>query len=669
MKKFYTIILLCALSLIPAMAQLSVHHEAIQRIDPAVSRLAQAQLGSFRTAYAADESAVQDPKTLTNLPVDSAIYHQNFNDSPAGNTITHATILYADIVQYFKGNTIKKIRTIVPSGASEVTLYIADANDPTNYLFQQRVDDCERDVVVDLPCDYTINDCLNLLVGYTMHYTEDSKVWVPVVPCNRNGAWLQQDFSTGKEGYYDYTYMRYFLYGDPHVCYGAYINCITEGEGGFKPYDIVLEGVSHTRNFIGEKSNFSIGLTNYGTAKLPSTKLHCTLGDASQDINYDQPIGFLYYAYIESSLPTPTTPVRVPLTVQIVEVGGSPVDADIAESNGSITAVDPKLSVARKTVMEEFTGTWCGWCPRGARSIELMLKKHPESFIPIAIHSGDQFESEDFKDIIQNYAGNGFPSCAINRLATGDPYSGSTNLGIEKDLTYVSELPCEATVTLNSAQLSDDLSTVFVNTSTTFSIDCKTAPYRLDFVLTEDGQKAVQTNYYPITYGDKPNDVPEELRDLVSLGSKYMAEMNHVARYLSSQNGVDGTLDAPIVKDETQQHSFELKVPLSVSYLDKLHVVALLIDNGSGEILNAATLPVAVTDGIHAASTDAADISARDGQLSIHHFNGEVSIFNAAGQRIAHSRLDGSAQFHLAPGCYVVRTENAQGVSSTKIVF
>ena len=148
-----------------------------------------------------------------------------------------------------------------------------------------------------------------------------------------------------------------------------------------------------------------------------------------------------------------------------------------------------------------------------------------------------------------------------------------------------------------------------------------------------------------------------------------MAEMNHVARYLSSQNGVDGTLDAPIVKDETQQHSFELKVPLSVSYLDKLHVVALLIDNGSGEILNAATLPVAVTDGIHAASTDAADISARDGQLSIHHFNGEVSIFNAAGQRIAHSRLDGSAQFHLDPGCYVVRTESAQGVRSTKVVF
>ena len=674
MKRLYLGLALFALSLIPTLAQpAAVRGKHLEEASPIVP-IAQSRLGTFHATMLAPESSLQDPKDLTNLPADSAILHQNFNPALENDTVTYATILAEDIVEYFVGNSIKKIRTVVPAGAPTVNLWIMDPDTPEDTLYQKRIDDCEREVVTEIPCDYTIDKCRKLMVGYTMYYTDGAALWAPVVPCNRLSSWLVEDSQTGKKGFLDYTFMRYMLYRDPNLCYGAYIHCLTEGEGGFKPYDIKLEGVSHTRNFLGESGNFSIGITNYGTEKVPSAKLRCTLGDASQDINYDKPIGFLYYAYLESELPSPTTPMRVPITARLVEVGGESVSAEESGENGSITVVDPKLSVARTSVMEEFTGGWCGWCPRGARAIELLMKKYPDTFIPIAIHSGDELEHDDFSSIIRNYATNGFPSCAINRLTTGDPYYGSSehgggNLGITGDMKYVRELPCEATMDINSAELSDDAASISVSVSAKFSIECATAPYSFAFVLTEDGLKLAQSNYYPITYGDNPTDVPSDLRDLVSMGTKYVAEMDHVARYLSTQHGIDGNLNAPIVKDEVQTHTYTLEVPSNVKEVKNLHLVALLLDNDSGEILNAATCPLTPSSSINAWSTDAAQVSVADGCLNINGQNGEASIFNAAGQCVGHARLNGNSSFRLAPGCYMVRTSDATGTRTIKIVL
>ena len=116
---------------------------------------------------------------------------------------------------------------------------------------------------------------------------------------------------------------------------------------------------------------------------------------------------------------------------------------------GSVTAVDRQESVPRNVVMEEFTGTWCGWCPRGMRAVELLSEIYGDRFIPIGVHYNDVFESADFKYILDNYASGGFPGCTLNRLTSSDPYNGSGehgkgDLGIAYDMDYIFELPCEA---------------------------------------------------------------------------------------------------------------------------------------------------------------------------------------------------------------------------------
>ena len=672
MKHFYLTALLCLVWSIPSWGQSAKISDILTCDAAKTTETAALTLSRSCTPLRTSEAAEQDPKVLTNLPADAEILKQNLTPLYPGDCSTQATVIASDLVEYFIGNTITKVQTIVPGGCSKVKLWLADLDNIGTPLYSEYVD-CEYNKVVELPCNVKIDKAINLLVAITMEYTEKADCWVPIVPCNRLSAWYMEDTSTGIVGFLDYTHMRYQLYGDENLCYGYYFNCITEGDAGFNEYDIKVEGVSHTRAFIGEVSDFSIGITNYGTKKMASTKFLAKMGDAEQVIEHDKPIKFLYYANIKSQLPTPTTPVRVPLSVQLIEVGGETVSSETCSEDGSITAVDPKLSVQRNAVMEEFTGTWCGWCPRGARAIELLTEKYPETFIPIAIHTDDDFSASEFDSHFTTY-GNGAPSCTINRLTKGDPYSGSSehgggNLGITKDIAYVSELPCEATVQIKAATLDEDAREINFTTDVCFSIDSETAPYVLSFVLTEDGLKGVQRNYYPITYGDNPEAVPADLRDFVGMSSNFVMDMDHVARYTSGLDGQSGTIDAPIVKGETQTKDFTIDIPSSVVDSKNLTLIVMLQDSDSGEILNAARIVPSFTDAIDAATTDNVQVSAADGLLCISRFNGNVSIFNAAGQKITEAIVNNAASFNLAKGYYIIRTSNAEGVSTLKVTL
>ena len=144
--------------------------------------------------------------------------------------------------------------------------------------------------------DVKIDSLRMLNVGFTVYFDRQHELHAHIVPCNRNGAFLVYDSKVGKPYALDYTYMRYFMYGDPHLCYGIYLNCVTEGEAGLKPYEIKLDDVTHTRSFIGEEeATFGIGITNYGTEGIPSATLRCRLGDATEDLAFNKPLGYLYY--------------------------------------------------------------------------------------------------------------------------------------------------------------------------------------------------------------------------------------------------------------------------------------------------------------------------------------------------------------------------------------
>lgn len=50
----------------------------------------------------------------------------------------------------------------------------------------------------------------------------------------------------------------------------------------------------------------------------------------------------------------------------------------------------------KKVWVEEATGTWCGWCPRGEVYMNYLYAKYPEHFVGIAVHQKDPMECKDW---------------------------------------------------------------------------------------------------------------------------------------------------------------------------------------------------------------------------------------------------------------------------------
>ena len=65
------------------------------------------------------------------------------------------------------------------------------------------------------------------------------------------------------------------------------------------------------------------------------------------------------------------------MTATIKNVNGAASDDDSSDDDAS-TTVDPTAPGLNKmVVVEEATGTWCGWCPRGAVWMEYMQETYP----------------------------------------------------------------------------------------------------------------------------------------------------------------------------------------------------------------------------------------------------------------------------------------------------
>lgn len=277
-----------------------------------------------------------------------------------------------------------------------------------------------------------------------------------------------------------------------------------------------------------------------------------------------------------------------------------------------------KPAFTRRAVVEEFTGTWCGNCPRGIVALQRLAQDFGDRVICIAVHQGSEepMQIATYPELVPGTGG--VPACMVNRGPKLDPYSGSgTNgyyhYGIDADVEAALNEPAEAGIELTAQWNDANLWDVRFTTTTTFGIDSNDAPYRLAFVLLEDGLKGegknwVQKNYFSTASGfdDSKNysdddmkfwrDAAYEVKDM---------EYNHVAvQTLGIKNGINGSISSPIVKDKPQTFS-QLVTTLNVKVIQdksRLSAVALLINTSTGSIVNAAKTAILPygTDGIKA---------------------------------------------------------------------
>lgn len=281
-------------------------------------------------------------------------------------------------------------------------------------------------------------------------------------------------------------------------------------------------------------------------------------------------------------------------SITITKVNGHPNETAQATATFEVVTV---AEVARHRVaVEEYTGTGCGWCPRGIIGMEKLRARFGDDFVGIAIH---QYNTSDAMFIATNaYARLGFsgaPSCAIDRKYITDPYYGEGD-DIADDFLAEQAIPALAAIEVEGLW-NEDSTAVDATAKVTALLDGMS--FRVEFVLIADSLQGTdsawnQSNYYS-QYA--ASQLPGDLAQFGSGGAYGRSavtgwKFNDVAissSYVNGSNRTDALNNLP--SDEPATVSYTLSLPTKATLRNALKkdyiYVAALVINTDGTVVNA----------------------------------------------------------------------------------
>ena len=333
----------------------------------------------------------------------------------------------------------------------------------------------------------------------------------------------------------------------------------------------------------------------------------------------------------------------IPYTTAFEDDGVHSVELNISKVNGntninkqssaeySIIALEK--SADRVSVVEEQTGTWCGWCPRGHVALDLLNKQLGDKVVTLAGHFANGESQVDPMNIYQldenstqaealaDYGfvamqlssmlgGGGFPGAMFDRMVAADPYVGA-NTTKGKNGTYeygATDLvnllkegnPSEADFSMTASWADDKNTDIKVDLTTTFNYNrFDSFPYGVAFVLSENGMTGKgatwkQLNYYSKLAGvNGASDFNNpDMAAWFKAGSYVSTTYDNVVVQAWNPLGNAAIVDksvTDIVKGEAIPFSTTLKVNSDlIQNYNNLTLSALLVNLKSLAVVNAA---------------------------------------------------------------------------------
>lgn len=473
------------------------------------------------------------------------------------------------------------------SGYSEVKFAEAWTIDGEGFYigYEYMADDC----ALGLSSMYNVNGCWADLGDGWKNYAEAEGTCALAIQAKIKGDNLPSDFC---------------LFGSNDIL----------AEAG-KPFNIKLT-VRNMSSIIGRR--FQFGYSVDGGEEVVTELKQTMGGDLEKEFTIEHP-GF-------------SSVGKRNLVVRLISINGN---ADDYEGNNSVSSTIRVMSALplQRMVLEEGTGTWCQYCPRGIEGLNTMTENHPETFIGIAVHKNDTYETSSYT----NLAFGGFPRGYVMRdLANAVDLSASNLESIHKVLTAD---PPVASVGVAAGFTNSSRNKITARTNLNFFSERQDMNYCLSFVLLENGLYDYQT------------------------GLGYTT-LDHIARMNYSYYGFENSVPTSVAEDEDVESFTDLDVPNNVNNTSNLELVALLLDKVSGQIVNAAKCKISddvpVTGISEAHEVAVPTIGYGNGQLQLNGYSGTVTVFDASGKQVSGE--------NLAPGLYILRGTDGNHSFSTKLV-
>ena len=269
-----------------------------------------------------------------------------------------------------------------------------------------------------------------------------------------------------------------------------------------------------------------------------------------------------------------------------------------AQSTATVQATAAPQLFPRTQVIEEGTGTWCGFCPFGMEILENLYKDVKDvPYIIIAVHQAQNAYSREPMEIFDYrfLTFQGFPEVWINRKKR----TGFFNHEIP---TFLREQNQKTPYKIATKVTKTDTFDYDITLTTTLGFDNHNTTLRMQYVLIEDHVGPYLQANYAQKYGqyfphsawlNKPNPA-----------STFYNDVARAIYPVDERAEREGILPTEMRRGVPVSQTFHYFLPSSVQNASRLRIVGLLLDTQTGEILNAdqQKLPTVIgtSTGIHA---------------------------------------------------------------------
>ncbi|MFC0604039.1 Omp28-related outer membrane protein [Winogradskyella pulchriflava] len=221
----------------------------------------------------------------------------------------------------------------------------------------------------------------------------------------------------------------------------------------------------------------------------------------------------------------------------------------------------------KHVLIEDYTGTWCGYCPRVSYAIEL-TKEQTDQIAVIAVHNDEEYYCDEVEALENAFNINAYPTVKVDRAADWTfPEPNNIDQVVNKTLCDNAPLGLTVIPTLNG-------NNVNVEVKVKFSEDFSFNNTKLVVMAVEDDLIANQENYTSY-YGG------------VSVIQNF--EHDHVLR-ASLTNVAGDAIPSNDILESVYSRTFSLSVPSNVTNASKLSFVAFVSNNnftGAPYVVNA----------------------------------------------------------------------------------
>ncbi|MDE6339211.1 MAG: hypothetical protein K2K97_05425 [Muribaculaceae bacterium] len=552
----------------------------------------------------------------------------------AGSEITSVNITsgtYKDT----KTNTIKNVTIFLSEDLEKEPFYTQNA---------KLGDEGATMYKIDLDTPYQITEGKSVVIGYYFRLTSDDVNYISVDGVyheNIEGGWIGNKVGNGNIVWSNIS----GSYGN--LCMGCTITGSNLPENGVAL--LSLSGTEYAEP--GLAFPYIMYFQNTASNDVTSMEITYSVGSGTpktETVNLSSPMSYNERKGLRFNNLVCTAPgVNVPVKFEIKKVNGKDNIAADKSRLSYINCFKAADGFKRIHLMEEATGTWCKWCPSGMVMMDNIQKNYPDSYALVAIHGQDEMQVSSTAPVLNLFGGD-YPLAMADRATFMYPQNSNINTLLKEYTDYYKDVPSFLGITTLSG-VKDAEGNLKVNTGVQFALDVPNADrYRLSYYITESGVGPYEQNnseYYGGGYGE-----------MGGWGSKpafVTMLFSDVARLLEGGiNGLSGSI--PVSPEKGKEYMYEAVLPLTTVTKDNVNLIAFVIDNADGHVVNVAQKTIDLTSsGVKEINSDGNYIvKALQGKVEVDGQFNTAKVFSISGENMGSISQEG--EISLSGGIYIV---------------